>query len=60
MGLKWDFGDREARPCMVWYMGAWYGDVVGGGKMQWCTTWIGEVGLGHLLEVLLCSPVFQD
>ena len=19
----------------------------GGGKKQWCTTWIGEVGLGH-------------
>ena len=37
--------------CMAWCMGGDDGgdvdDVMGVGKMQWYTTWIGEVGLGH-------------
>ena len=41
----------------LWCMGGapvvfgFNGVVLGGGKMKWCTTWIGEVGLGGLVEV---------
>ena len=51
MGLNWDFGDGQAAPCMGRCMdGSWVVQdevvlMLGGGELQWCSTWIGEVGL---------------
>ena len=28
VGLKWEFGDEQAEPCMGWCMGAWELNVV--------------------------------